>query len=295
MLKQKLREDVLYLIKIAVVYLVLLLLVFVVASPVGGVLQEREALMASKDETIPLAMLEFVGIQKLGQFPAKVEVFFLGILILNLIFVVGTFAHGVSAMRESYEKSRFSFFFMQIMPLWKNYILVLGEILIVSLLSWGIYTMEIGIVGKVLTSDLYADETSLVSALLEYMSARGIALVLFITALGMLFGMLQSRRIHGVDIGLGIVGVSFVLGNLYKIPQYIGYTQVQAMVNAQKTMETMRALKSLRIVCPFSWLNPVNIYNGILESNQLWIYLVLAVLLFIVGGLWYCRRDWLEV
>ena len=295
MLKQKLKEDVFYFIKMALVYVVLVLVVFLLANSAGEVLQERENLMAAQDEMIPSAMLEFVGMQKLGQFPAKMEVFFVGLMILNIVVLIGIFVHGFSAMRRSFVKSRFSFFFMQIMPLWKNYVLWAGEILLTGLLGWAIYIFVVGIFGGMLTADMYVDDGVLFRALLEYMGARGISLALFVTALGMFFGLALEQRFQPVDLGLGLTGVSFVLGNLYKIPQYIGYTQVQQMVNAQETMETMRALKELRILCPFAWLNPINIYNGILDSKELWVYLLLAVLLLVAGGLWYCKRDWKEV
>lgn len=295
MLKQRLREDIIYLIKVAIVYFAVVLLVFVVAGPVGEVLRAREIIMAAKDQAIPSVMLEFMGMQKLGQFSAKVEVFFLGVMVLNLGVLIGIFVHGVRAMRASYEKNRFSFFFMQLMPLWKGYIFVIAEILFVSMLSWWLYTMMLGLFADVLTSDLYIDEIAVVSSLLESVGVRGFVLVLFMSALGMAFGMLQRRKVHGTDVGLGIVGASFVLGNLYKIPQCIAYLQPAAVGDTENIVKTANVLKGLRIICPFSWLNPVNIYNRTLEVAQLGIYVVLTLLLVVVIGIWYCKRDWQEL
>ena len=294
MLKQKLREDGFYLIKATVIYFVLVLLMFVIAGPVGKVLEDREVLMAAKEETISYVILEFVGMKKLGQFPADVEVFFLGVMILNLGVMLGLFVHGVLSMRESFEKSRFSFFVMQIMPLWKNYIFVLAEILLKATLSWWLYLLVVRGFYGILIADLHMDDKLWLQNLLEDMGVRGLVVMLFMTALGMLFGMSQNRRVHSVDIGFGIVGISFVLGNLYKIPQYIAYMQKQGVGDVDSTMKLVDGLKNLRIVCPFSWLNPVNIYNGTLKMGQLWIYALLVVLVFVVIGLWYCKRDWRE-
>lgn len=295
MLKQKLREDGIYLIKVAVIYLMLVLLAFAITQPVGKVLEEREVLMAAKDEAIPLVVLEFVGMQKLGQFPADVEVFFLCLMILNLGVMTGLFVHGILAMRESFEKNRFSFFVMQIMPLWKNYVFVLAEIMLKAVLSWELYILAVRVFYGFLIADLHIDDRLWLQALMDDMGARGVLLALFMTALGMLFGMSQCRRVHSVDIGLGIVGVVFLIGNLYKIPQYIVHMQEQGIGDVEKTTELVDALRNLRIICPFSWLNPVNIYNGTLKMSQLWIYGVLAILLFVTTGLWYCKRDWREL
>ena len=295
MLKQRLKEDVVYLIKITIVYLLLVIGVYVASGLVGDVLQEREKVMMSNNEMIPSAILEFVGMQKLGQFPAKMEVFFVGLMILNLVVMASLFVRGVSAMYKSHTNGRFSFLFMQIMPLWKNYILTMGEILITCLFSWGLYILIVMGFGGLLVADMHVDSGVVLQELLGYMGTRGISLVLFMVALGMMFGTAQRQRVQPVDLSLGIIAISFVLGNLYKIPQYVGYTQVKQMIAAQKTMEIVRVWKQLRIVCPFSWLNPINIYNGILDSSQLWGYLLLAVLILVMSGLWYCKRDWTEV
>lgn len=295
MLKQKLREDGKYLILSFVTYLSFVLLAFLISGPLGKVLEEREVFMAAKDEAIPFVILEFVGMQKLGQFPADIEVFFLGLMILNLGVMVGFFVHGVSAMRNSFEKSRFSFGAVQIMPLWKNYIFVLAEILLKALLGWWIYMSVVSSFCGILASDLHVDDRTWILALLKDVSMCGVVLVLFMTVLGMLFGMSQHHRVHSIDVGLAMVGASFVLGNLYKIPQYIAYMQERGIGDVEKTMELVNVLKNFRILCPFSWLNPVNIYNGTLKMSQLLIYIVLGVVLSVVIGLWYSRRDWMEV
>ena len=154
--------------------------------------------------------------------------------------------------------------------------------------------MSIDFFAEFLTKELYIDEATRVGSLLESMGIRGLVLVLFMTVLGVIFGMFQCRRVRGMDAGLCIVGAAFVLGNLYKIPQCVGYILTSAE-NANKILETASTLKTLRILCPFSWLNPINIYNRTLEVTQLWIYVVLTLVLAVVTGIWYCKRDWLEI
>lgn len=295
MWKIRVRDDGVYLIKMTILYTVLVLAVFFISGPVGDALLEREILMYSKGETLPSEILAFVGMQTLGHFPAKLEVFFLGLLILNLVAAMAAFLRGVHAMQASFEKGRFSFFFLQVMPLWKNYVILMGEILVTGLLGWVIYTTIVRIFAAILTSEVLPAEMDLIQSVLSDMTVRGIMVMFFMTAIGMVFGMSQKRHVQGGDICLCFLGGALVLGNMYKIPQYIAYLQTREMVRAQDTIAVFHTLKKFQVMCPFSWLNPYNIYHGFLDMKDLGIYILLATVLLVATGFWYCMRDWKEM
>lgn len=295
MIKHRVINELMFLLKMIIAFGIGVLIVFGASHLLGGVLAEKELEMALNQQEISKAMLELIGMQQLAQFPASIEVFFLLVLVLNLIVVCVIIAHSVHAMRRNLEQGAFGFLFVQVTKKHIYFIIELLRTLVVAFCTWGFYVVALFVTAAFLLSDAELLVADKVYEILSTMSIWGIAIVLLFVAIAVLYGIVQGYRMHQVDFGLAIIGVGFVIGNAYKIPQYIGQKQIEQMVNAQETMEIMRMMKTLRIACPFSWLNPYNIYNHVLDAGILWIYVAVALLVFAIAGAVFCLRDWWEV
>ncbi|MBQ8519563.1 MAG: hypothetical protein IJ455_08200 [Agathobacter sp.] len=295
MAKRRLVDEGIYFIKAAIVFAICMVVAVALSSILSGVLQEREQQMIEIGQIPSDAVLELVGMQEIQVFPPQVEIFFLLLMISNLLPLGAIIGHSVHSMRYSFEQGAFAFYYVQVMERWMYYGLTLLRILISSMLTWGIYIVEVILASGFVSRDLGAEIGEAVLAVLGTMARRGSGIVVLMVALGVLYGVCQYYRLHGADYGLFLIGLSFILGNLYKIPQLIGYKQIEEMVNAQMTMKVVYYMKQLRFLCPFSWLNPFNIQHNILNESVIWGYGLVAVVILVVAGIIFWKRDWQEL
>ena len=295
MTKRRLIDEGIYLLKAAIAFAVCMVVAVLFSSILSGALLEREQQMVETGQVPSDAILELVGVQELRVFPPQVEIFFLLLMILNLIPLGMIIGHSVQSMRRSFEQGAFAFYYVQVMERWMYYGLTLLRILLAGVLIWGIYIVEVILASSFVTRGLGAEIGAVVSSVFGTMAWRGIGIVLLMVAFGVLYGICQYYRLHGVDYGLFLIGISFTLGNLYKIPQVVGYKQIEEMVNAQMTMKVVYYMKQLRFLCPFSWLNPFNIHHNILNESVIWGYGLVAVVILVVAGIIFWKRDWQEL
>lgn len=295
MIKNRVINELVFLMKVVLTFGIGILVLFGVSHVLGDLLAEKEVEMVLNQQELPKAMLELIGMQQLQQFPANIEVFFLSILVLNLIVMGMIITHSICAMRQGLERGSFGFLFVQVMKKCTYFIIEIFWTLVIAFLTWGIYVSAIFITAKLLLKNVEAMVATKVYVVIESMSTWGLGVVVLLVAISVLYGVKQSYRMHGMDFGIAIMGVGFIIGNAYKIPQYIGHKQIEQMVNAQETMEVMRMMKEFRFASPFSWLNPFNIYNHVMDVEMIWCYVGMAVLLFVIAGAVFCLRDWWEV
>lgn len=295
MIKSKIAHEIIYLIKTALAFAGMIVITIVLSQILGEALAAKELEMIENEQVLATAMLEMIGMQALQQFPANIEVFFLIIMVLNLIVMGTIIGHSVHAMRKSVEQGAFSFLCVQTMSVWMYFCVTALMALLVALLSWGIYSTELFFASNFLLKGYGMAVFSSVYAILKSVAILGAGVVVLMVAISVLYGVAQSYSMHGVDFGLAIMGISFVLGNVYKIPQMIGHNQIEQMINAQQTMEVARMLKQMRFLCPFSWLNPFNIYNYILSPRMIGSYMMVALAIFVIAGVVFSLRDWQEV
>ena len=263
MLKKRVTDEIIYLIKAAFAYAVMMALVVMLSSLLASTLEESELLILESEAGISTAMLELVGMQALRQFPPQIEIFFLLLMVTNLVVCAAVIGHSVHRMRESYEKGGFAFYYAQVMRPWQYYIMTGVRILLSAELVWGIYIAMVYGALKVLSQGIAIEVVIVVFNIISEMALRGLVIILLMSVVGILYGIKQNYKMHGVDYGLCLIGVGFLVGNAYKIPQLIGQKQIEEMVNAQDMMQLTYAIKQLRVACPFSWLNPFNIYHTI--------------------------------
>lgn len=295
MTKRRLIDEGIYLLKAAIAFAVCMVVAVLLSSILSGALLEREQQMLESGQVPSGAILELVGVQELRVFPPQVEIFFLLLMILNLIPLGMIIGHSVQSMRRSFEQGAFAFYYVQVMERWMYYGLTLIRVLFSGVLAWGIYIVEVILASSFVTRGLETEIGAVVSSVLGIMAWRGAGIMLLMVALGVLYGGCQYYRLHGSDYGLFLIGISFILGNLYKIPQVIGYKQIEEMVNAQMTMKVVYYMKQIRFLCPFSWLNPFNIYHDTLNASVIWGYGLIAVALLVVAGIVFWKRDWQEL
>lgn len=295
MIKKRVTDELVFLVKTAVAFGLGFLFTFGASRVLGELLEKKELDMLLNQQELPKATLELIGMQKLQQFPAEVEVFFLISMVSNLAIMGVIFAHSVHTMRQSVGQGSAGLLLLQVTKKRIYFVAECIRILLAAWLTWGIYMMGMFLAGGFLAKGVDISISSKVVDILSTMTVWGVVVALLVASISVLYGIKQQYRMHGFDFGLVLMGISFVIGNAYKIPQYIGQKQVEQMVNAQQTMEVMRTMKSFRWANPLSWLNPFNIYNKVLDVEMLWSYAGVAVLVFAVAGAVFCVRDWWEV
>ena len=295
MIKRKITSELIYLLKVMLVLAIWNVVVFFASQILGGLLADREAEMLLNKETISKAALELVGMQQLQQFPASVEVFFLSSLISNVVLLGSIVLHSVKMMRKSIGQGSFGFLFMQVVKKHRYFISEAIRVFAVAALTWGAYMAMMFLNGSFILKTLEVDVAEKVYDILWTMSLWGAGIVFLLVAVSVLYGISQSGNMHELDFSIVVMSVPFILGNLYKVPQYIGQLQVEAMITAQGTMKIVQVMKQFRFFCPFSWLNPFNIFNHVTEGGMIWCYVGVAALFFVVAGLIFCKRDWWEV
>lgn len=295
MIKRWFEEEGIYFIKAMLSMGLLIVVAIVLSTVLSGPLQEREQIMVENGEVLPATVLELIGMQQLRAFPPKMEIFLIALMVANLIVMGCIIGHSVHSVRESIKKGAFAFHYVQVMQPWQYYIMVVLRTMCSALLIWGIYVIEVLLAAGILCNRLSVDVLPKVQAIVGAMAVRGIAVVMLMVAIGVLYGIKQDYRMHGVDFGLCLIGVSFIVSNAYKIPQYFGQKQIDEMVNAQDMMNLAFQMKQVRFVCPFAWLNPFNIYHNILETGVLWSYGLVAVGILVAAGVVFWKRDWWEL
>lgn len=295
MLKRKITSELIYLLKVVVVLAVWNVVVFLVSQILGGVLAEKEAEMLVTQETVSKAALELIGMQQLSQFPAIIEVFFLSSLISNIVVLGSIVLHSVKMMRKSIGQGSFGFLFMQVVKKHHYFISESIRVFGVACLTWLSHIGMMFVTGILILKTVETDITEKICDVFTKMSLWGLAIVFLLVAISVLYGISQSGNMHELDFSIVVMSLPFILGNVYKVPQYIGQMQVEAMVNAQGTMEVVRMMKQFRFFCPFSWLNPFNIYNHVTDVGMIWCYIGVAAVIFVVAGVVFCKRDWWEV
>lgn len=251
--------------------------------------------MVENEEVLPAAVLELVGMQQLQIFPPQLELFFLVTMVTNVIIMGLLIGHSVHRMRESYEKGAFAFYYIQMMRPWQIYLLTIARIVFSALLVWGIYVAGVLLAGEVLCSGLTSEVLTSVPWIIYKMGMRGIVIVVLMTAIGVLYGIKQNYKMHGVDYGICLMFLGFAISNAYKIPQLIGQKQVEEMVNAQEMMQLAYTMKQVRCVYPLAWLNPFNVYHEVLDVEMITTYGWIAIMIFVVAGVSYSARDWQEL
>jgi len=296
MIKQWIKKEGIYFIKTICAFAIFGVLAVVLSQVFAGVLQERELLMVENEEVLPATVLELIGMQQLQVFAPELEIFFIIMMVTNLIIMGAIIGHGVHSVRESIEKGAFSFYYAQVTKSWKYFGMIALRVAGAALVLWLVYVLEMMLAGVILCvcNPALAGEEIVLTVLLE-MAWTGIPVVLLMSSAGVLYGIKQGYSMHGVDYGLCIIGISFLIGNLYKIPQYVGQMQIDEMMNAQDMMNLAYQLKQIRWICPFAWVNPYNIYHSVLDQGVLWGYLGVAILILIVTGVVFSKRDWWEL
>lgn len=296
MIKQWLKKEGIYFIKMFSTFAVLGVLAVLLSQLLAGVLQERELLMVENEEVLPATVLELIGMQQLQVFAPELEIFFIIMMVTNLIIMGAIIGHSVHSVRESIEKGALSFYYVQVMKSWQYFAITVLRVVGSALVLWLAYVIEMMLAGVILCAcnPALTGEEIVLTVLLE-MAWTGIPVVLLMSSAGMLYGIKQGYSMHGVDYGLCILGISFLIGNIYKIPQYVGQMQIDEMTNAQEMMNLAYQLKQIRWICPFAWVNPYNIYHSVLGQGMLWGYLGVAILILIVTGVVFSKRDWWEL
>ncbi|MBR2045521.1 MAG: hypothetical protein IJ958_05230 [Agathobacter sp.] len=295
MVKNKILDGLIYLAKTIVLLGVLLVITVVLSQELGALLGEKELELIENEQVIPLAMLELIGMQALQQVPADIEVFFLIIMVLNLVVIGKIMGHSIEVMRNGVRKGAFSFLYVQTMHVWVYFVRLVLSVLVMALVTWGLYIAGVFVCSSFVFTGLEAVFLTNANVVLSTMAFRGLGVLVLMVSFSVICGVKQIYSMDGVDFTLCVMGVSFVLGNAYKIPQLIGQKQIEQMVNAQQMMEITRGLKEIRFLCPYSWLNPFNIHNRILSTRMIWSYVLVAVAIMIMAGVIFCLRDWEEV
>lgn len=284
-----------FLIKTAILLMFCLIVTVMLSDVLGDFLLEKELLMEEMEKLPPVATLELIGMQSLKVFPARVEIFFLILMIVNLVTIGIVIGHSVHRMRASFENGSFAFYYMQVMNKGIYYLFIVLRLLFVNMMVWLIYIFEVKLGISYLVKGLESEVAVVVEGILRELAYRGIGVLILMTAIGVLYGIKQRHSFHGVDFSVCIMGILFVLGNIYKIPQFIGQKQIEAMVNAQDIMRTTYYIKQIRFVCPFSILNPYNIHHNIIPVDLAWNYAGVGLLLLFITGIFFELRNWQEL
>jgi len=295
MLIRRIIDESKYFIKTIIGIGVLMVIAVVLSSLLSGLLEEQELLMVENEEILPPTVLELVGMKELQIFPPQLEVFFLIIMVTNVIVMGLLIGHSVHRMREDYERGTFIFFYMQKMRPWQYYLMSVLRIVLSAFVVWAIYMAGVVLACEVVCREMSSDVLGMVTHILEEMAVRGVPVVLLVVAVGVLYGIKQNYKMHGVDYGICLIALGFVAGNAYKIPQFIGQKQIDEMVNAQEMMKIAYTMKQARVVCPFAWLNPFSIHHEVLDISVLNTYGWIAIALLVVAGVIYSMRDWQEL
>ena len=288
-------DEGIFLIKTVIGMALLLSFAVVVSVFLSNALLEKETAMQQMGKLPVVAVMELVGMQSLQVFPPQVEIFFLMLMVLNMVVMGAVIGHAVHGVRRSFETGVFAFFYMQVMDKGLYYVYTVLRLLLVSIMAWLMYMVEVMISLSFVVKGLDVEVIATVEAIQGEMLLRGIGVLIFMLGIGVLYGIQQYHGMHGVDFGLCVMGICLALGNFYKIPQFIGYKQVEAMVNAQVTMRVAYYMKQLRFLCPFSYINPYNIYHNTLNESVVGVYMLIGIAIMVVAGIIFWKREWREL
>ncbi len=125
-----------------------------------------------------------------------------------------------------------------------------------------------------------------------YMIAvRGLPFLFFIATLTGVYAMLETRNMSYRDFIFSVCIVSYIVGNLYKVTDYVSYYLRSIQADAEGIMQISRNLKQFRSVYPFTLLNVLNTEKKPLPEDIYFIYIGIGVLLILISWLIYYRKN----
>lgn len=237
----------------------------------------------------PKEMLAFLGMSSVYNGNTGLLVFYLGLIFTNMV-AMALCMNSANIMNEDEEWGITIFYLNQ--PYTKTQIFLLRLIAFLGsvLIKWTGYICAIFVSLKFLCEKLGISlEKELTN--IHMIAWKGLPVLFLIATVIVLYSMSESRSMSYQDMALTLCMFSFLLGNAYKVTDYIAYHLRTLQQNAKQISEISETLEKFRCVYPFTLFNILNKEVSPLPENIFLIYSGIGALFLIVSWFAYYIKN----
>ena len=237
----------------------------------------------------PKEMLSFLGMSTVYNGNPGLLVFYLGLIFTNMV-AMALCMNSANIMNEDEEWGITIFYLNQ--PYTKTQIFFLRLIAFLGsvLIKWAGYICAIFVSLKFLCEKLgISFEKELTN--IHTIAWKGLPVLFLIATFIVLYSMSETRSMNYQDMALTLCMFSFLLGNAYKVTDYIAYHLRTLQQNAKQVSEISEILEKFRCVYPFTLFNILNKEVSPLPENIFLIYGGIAVLFLIFSWFAYYIKN----
>ena len=304
--KKKVIDGLLYLIRSAIIYVVLAALAVGASVVLRKPLLDKELELQQQTELIqqqviskgelekmliPTEAFQLVGMVKFQQVDAAYEVFFLIMMVCNLIVFGMIISHALFSFEQDEMSGNYLFYYSQINTKIGYMIRKTVNVIINSIFSWSLYIGCILIGAKVI-ADQFSIQLTKINGIIVQSWKMGIIVAVLMAAIGIFYAMMKKRRMTGTIFAQYVVIGLFMMGNLFKVTQLFAYFQRITESDAKFMEKSTDILKNLQVICPFAILNPFSILNKIVIDDAWVLYLMLTVIIITGAVMLFERKEW---
>lgn len=237
----------------------------------------------------PKEMLAFLGMSGVYKGNPGLLVFYLGLIFTNML-AMALCVNSANMMNEDEEWGLTIFYLNQPYTKTQIFLLRLIAFLASALIKWAGYICAIFVSLKFLCEKLGISSEKELNYV-QTIAWKGLPVLFLIATIIVLYSMSESRGMGYKDIALTICLFSFLLGNAYKITDYIAYHLRTLQENAKQISEISEILEKFRCVYPFTLLNILNEEVSPLPKNIFLIYCGIGALLLICSWFTYYIKN----
>ena len=237
----------------------------------------------------PKEMLAFLGMSNVYNGNTGLLVFYLGLIFTNMV-AMALCMNSANIMNEDEEWGITIFYLNQ--PYTKTQIFFLRLIAFLGsvLIKWAGYICAIFVSLKFLCEKLdISFEKELTN--IHMIAWKGFPVLFLIATVIVLYSMSESRSMSYQDMALTLCMFSFLLGNAYKVTDYIAYHLRTLQQNAKQISEISETLEKFRCVYPFTLFNILNKEVSPLPENIFLIYSGIGALFLIISWFAYYIKN----
>ena len=276
-------------IKSMIICVLLLAVPVVVTLIAGGAFGKLHNVVA----VWPKELMAVCGVTNMYYKAPAIMPFYMILILINIFAMCICAASTMNIMSKDEESGMIQFYVNQPFSRSQIYIIKVVGIALTAVVQWVLYGLFIKLAVKIICSMRnlpYEQERQGINDIM----IRGVVILLFLVSIGIIYNMNSRRTMTMGSLFSIICSFSYIIGNLYKVFDLIGYYMRMALVDDSVIAKLTEALEKLRIFFPFTLLNVLNTEKKPLpEERYIW-YVMISCVFVLLGWLMYRKKSFVD-
>lgn len=237
----------------------------------------------------PAELLGLCGMTTTYNFHESLILFYLFIILMNIFAISYCAGTAVDVLKHDERNGMIQFYINQPFTKVQIFIIKTFYTLLIAICQWLIYVLSLSLSLRLICSHIKVNYESL--DVVNSINKTGLPILIFAIAISLLYSLISRNRMGYVYYLLSMFLFSLLIGNIYKILDLISYYMRKAQVNDAAVVSIAGTLKKLRILFPFTLLNPLNTEKAPLPDYTLTVYLSIGFLIIFLCGFFYNHKT----